>query len=154
MVSLSSPVKCWLIPLFLLALVIGEKKSFLASGGLAPLARGVGRERAENTSRLTLFIFFSPLGSLLASIVSLPSHRSQKKGVFFFPFLGSVPPGTERKHRYQCGCAIWGMGMVGGRYVFSIKMLPVISDLRSGKPSFKSEGNWNSMDYGLKKRHF
>lgn len=46
------------------------------------------------------------------------------------------------------------MGMVGGRYVFSIKMLPVISDLRSGKPSFKSEGNWNSMDYGLKKRHF
>ena len=97
-----------MIPLFLLALVIGEKKSFLASGGLAPLARGVGRERAENTSRLTLFIFFSPLGRLLASIVSLPSHRSQKKGVFFFPFLGRVPPGTEKSIATSVGVQFEG----------------------------------------------
>ena len=131
-----------------------KKKTFLASRGLAPLARGVGRERARIHLGLPCSSSSLPLGGSWLQSFPLPSHRSQKKVVFFFPFLGRVPPGTERKHCYQCGCAIRGMGMVGGRYVFSIKMLPVISDLRSGKPSFKSEGNWNSMSYGLKKRHF
>ena len=42
--------------------------------------------------------------------------------------------------------------MVGGRYIFPIKMLPIISDLRSGKPSFKSEGNWNLIAYDMKKK--
>lgn len=45
-----------------------------------------------------------------------------------------------------------GDGKVGGRYIFPIKMLPIISDLRSGKPSFTSEGNWNLIAYDLKKK--
>lgn len=120
-----------------------EKKISSVSPGLRPSARGCGEERGEYVcvclvppSRLLLRGFWLP--SCL-----FPSHRSQKRGAFLLPFLGEILPGTERKHHQT---EAW---MAGGWHIAPIKMPPVAPDLGEGKPSLQSEGNRNSILYGL-----
>lgn len=68
------------------------------------LAEGVGRS-AENTSRLVLFILFSPRGCWLR-VFMYASYNNQKTGAPHPLSLGGVSPGAERSHHYHDECAI------------------------------------------------